>query len=100
MKDGQSQSKRHRGSSPPFQDHEQAYHDWMKDFTPANQESDANSETQDQKQKRYQEGSSAGQNPDVQHPASASVEQKSLDKAAAPQKDDGAGWQDDGGESG
>jgi hypothetical protein len=102
MKDGQGQSKRHRGSSPPFQEHEQAYHDWMeKNATSVGQDSDDNSETQAQRQQRYQEGASAGQKIDMRHSASMNVEQKYFDEVAVPQdKDDEARWQDDGGESG
>jgi hypothetical protein len=89
MKDGQGQSKRHRGSSPPFQEHEQAYHDWMKNPTSVGQDSDDHSETQ-----------TKGNN-DMRHSTSMNVEQKFIDEVAVPQdKDDEARWQDDGGESG
>jgi hypothetical protein len=101
MKDGQSQSKQHRGSSPPFQDREQGSPDWMKDFTSIGRESDDDLETQAHKQQRYQEGTSAGRNPDVRHPASVNVEQKRSDKAATPRdKEDETGWHDEGGEGG
>ncbi len=99
MKDGQSQSRRHRGSSPPFQEHEQAYHDWMKSMAPAAEESDSASDTHTHKQKRYQEGTSNGRIPNTQ--LSANTEQTSLAEAAVLQdKDDERRWQDDGGESG
>jgi DNA-nicking Smr family endonuclease len=101
LKSEHNPTKRHRGSSPPFQERDQGYHDWMKDIKSIGQDPDNISETQAQRQQRYQKERSIDQNHDVPHGNSVKAEQKSFDETASQQdKDDEASWQDDGGEGG
>jgi hypothetical protein len=79
-----NQSKRHRGSSPPFQELESDFPEWMKDLKSIDQEYGNTSETQIQMQQQHQKENSTGQH----------------DTVPQQNKDNEASWQDDGGESG
>ena len=100
MNSEHNQSKRHRGSSPPSQELESGFYEWMKDLKSIDQKSGNTSETQIQMKQQHQKENSTGQHDTVPYSKSAKVDQTSFDETASQQdKNDEARWQDGGGES-
>lgn len=101
MKSEHNHPKRHRGSSPPFQEAEQGFHDWLSDLKSIGQNYDNTSESQVHKQQRYQKEESVDQKSNSQHIKNVRADQQSFDEVESQRdKDDEIRWRDDGGESG
>jgi hypothetical protein len=97
MKNKNYSTKRHRGSSPPFQGVDQGLHEWVTGSRSAYQHSDESpyvslldQQTGQEEERDAQESRKSGRN-----------DQDSLNEAEFPRnQDDEYRWQDDGGESG
>jgi len=79
LKSENYQTKRHRGSSPPFQDIRQGVLDFLNDSHSIGQDSDNTSETQVQKQQRYKNGKTVDQELDLPKIKHIKTERQSID---------------------
>jgi hypothetical protein len=101
LKNNNNQVRRHRGSSPPFQDESQGFFDFMKDSQSTCLNSDVTEETHAHKQKRYETGNPINMEYDHHQDKNVEINKQSLDKVEFQKnKNDDARWQDDGGKSG
>ena len=101
MKNEKNRGRRHRGSSPPFQDEGQGSFDFMKDAQSIFLNSDSTSESQIHKQQRFKTGKTIDQ--EINHRQINNVEsdQQPLDEGESQKdKDNDMLWKDDGGEGG
>jgi hypothetical protein len=101
LKNNNHKTRQHRGSSPPFQETEQRFHEWEIGLKSTYQHSDESPYIQLLEQQSDQEEESDDQESDARQRKGMRTGQDSFDETEFRRnQDDENRWQDDGGESG